>query len=157
MIPRKKKICKGECGEMQYLFSKGMCKSCWAKLHKKPMKHISKSYASILDEYRPKRKAFLENRPMCELKLKGCMRVAECIHHMKSKHGKKMYLDENFWMASCIICNGTVETIGELAYELGLKIRHNGKWKMEAFDTIELERNPELYQKYQLSKISWKN
>ena len=127
MIPRKKKICKGECGEMQYLFSKGMCKSCWAKLHKKPMKHISKSYASILDEYRPKRKAFLENRPMCELKLKGCMRVAECIHHMKSKHGKKMYLDENFWMASCIICNGTVETIGELAYELGLKIRHNGK------------------------------
>ena len=26
--------------------------------------------------------------------------------------------------------------------------------KMEAFDTIELERNPELSQKYQLSKIS---
>ena len=75
MIQRKKKICKGECGEMRYLFSKGMCKSCWAKLHKKPMKHISKSYASVLDEYRPKRKAFLENHPMCELKLKGCMKV----------------------------------------------------------------------------------
>ena len=27
---------------------------------------------------------------------------------------------------------------------------------MEAFDTIELERNPELSQKYQLSKITGK-
>lgn len=126
-IQRKKKLCQGECGEMQYLFSKGMCKSCWAKLHKKPMKHISKSYQNILDEYRPKRKAFLENRPMCELKLKGCTRVADCIHHVKGKVGKTLYLNEEFWMASCITCNGTVETMGELAYELGLKIRHNTK------------------------------
>ena len=126
-IERKKKLCKGECDSMQYLFSKGMCKSCWARLHKKPMKAISKSHQNILDEYRPKRKAFLEIRPMCELKLKGCTGKSECIHHMKSKHGKKMYLDENFWMPSCILCNGTVETLGELAYELGLKIRHNTK------------------------------
>lgn len=27
---------------------------------------------------------------------------------------------------------------------------------METFDTIELERNPELYQKYQISKITGK-
>ena len=127
MIPRKKKICKGECGEMQYLFSKGMCKSCWAKLHKKPMKHISKSYASILDEYRPKRKAFIENRQMCELKLKGCTHFATCVHHKKGKHSKKLYLDEKFWMASCINCNRVVEEIGEKAYELGLKVRHNIK------------------------------
>ena len=154
MIPRKKKICKS-CGNEKYIFGKGLCDYCY-KTKQKKIKPISESHKKTLDEYRPKRKAFLENRPMCELKLKGCMRVAECIHHMKSKHGKKMYLDENFWMASCIICNGTVETIGELAYELGLKIRHNGKWNLEAFDTIELERNPELYQKYQLSKILWK-
>ena len=126
-IERKKKLCQGECGEMQYLFSNGMCKSCWAKLHKKPIKHISKSYQNILDEYRPKRKAFLEIRPMCELKLKGCTGESECVHHVKGKVGKALYLNEKFWMASCVICNGTVETIGELAYELGLKIRHNGK------------------------------
>ena len=125
MIQRKKKICKG-CGNEKYIFGKGLCSFCYSKTKKK-IKQISEHHKKTLDEYRPKRKAFLENRPMCELKLKGCMRVAECIHHMKSKHGKKMYLDENFWMASCIICNGTVETIGELAYELGLKIRHNGK------------------------------
>ena len=126
-IPQKKKLCKGECNSMQYLFSKGMCKSCWARLHKKPINPISKSQQNILDEYRPKRKAFLEIRPMCELKLKGCTRLSECIHHMKSKHSKEIYLDEKFWMASCVLCNGTVETLGELAYELGLKIRHNSK------------------------------
>ena len=126
-IERKKKLCQGECGEMQYLFSKGLCKSCLARLHKKPIKQISKSHQNILDEYRPKRKAFLEIRPMCELKLKGCTRLSECIHHMKSKHSKEIYLDEKFWMASCVLCNGTVETLGELAYELGLKIRHNSK------------------------------
>ena len=125
MIKRKLKQCK-DCGEMKYIFGKGLCSYCYNKTKKK-IKQISEHHKKTLDEYSPKRKAFLENRPMCELKLKGCMRVAECIHHMKSKHGKKMYLDENFWMASCIICNGTVETIGELAYELGLKIRHNGK------------------------------
>ena len=126
-IERKKKLCKGECASMQYLFSKGMCKSCWSKVYKKPIKQVSESYQGILDEYRPKRKAFLENRPMCELKLKGCTRVAECIHHVKGKVSKALYLDETFWMASCIMCNGTVETIGQLAYELGLKIRHNTK------------------------------
>lgn len=111
---------------MKYIFGKGLCSYCYNKTKKK-IKQISEHHKKTLDEYSPKRKVFLEKHQYCELKLNGCMRVAECIHHMKSKHGKKMYLDENFWMASCIICNGTVETIGELAYELGLKIRHNGK------------------------------
>lgn len=126
-IERKKKLCQGECDSMQYLFSKGMCKSCWAKLHKKPMNPMSEKHKKTIEEYKPIRKKFLEENPVCELKLKGCTGKSECVHHVKGKVGKALYLNDEFWMASCIICNGTVETIGELAYELGLKIRHNGK------------------------------
>ena len=43
-IQRKKKLCKGECDSMQYLFSNGLCKSCWARLHKKPMSTISEKH-----------------------------------------------------------------------------------------------------------------
>ena len=59
-IDRKLKLCQGECGKMQYLFSKGMCKSCWAKLHKKPMSPMSEKHKKTTAEYKPKRKKILE-------------------------------------------------------------------------------------------------
>lgn len=64
---------------------------------------------------------------MCELKLEGCTRIGVCIHHKKGKHSKSIYLDEIYWMSSCVFCNGRVEELGEEAYQLGLKIRHNTK------------------------------
>ena len=123
MIKRKLKQCK-DCCEMKYIFGKGLCDYCYKSKQKK-IKPISESHKKTLDEYSPKRKVFLEERPYCELKLKGCTHFATCVHHKKGKHSKQLYLDEKFWMASCINCNRVVEEIGEKAYELGLKIKHN--------------------------------
>ena len=125
MIPRKKKICKG-CGNEKYIFGKGLCSFCYNKTQKK-IKQISESYKQTLKEYKPIRESFLNKHAYCELKLNGCTHFATCVHHKKGKHSKQLYLDENYWMASCINCNRVVEAIGEKAYELGLKIRHNIK------------------------------
>ena len=123
MIPRKKKICEG-CGNEKYIFGKGLCDYCYKSKQKK-IKQISEHHKKTLDEYSPKRKVFLEKRKYCELKLNGCTHLSTCVHHKKGKHSKQLYLDEKFWMASCINCNRVVEEIGEKAYELGLKIKHN--------------------------------
>lgn len=126
MIKRKKKLCI-DCNEYKILFGKSLCQSCYNIQFKKPIKKVSEKHQQTLDEYKPKRLAFLKKRPNCELKLDVCTRKATCIHHKKGKHSKELYLDENYWMASCISCNGRVEEIGEKAYQLGLKIKHNSK------------------------------
>lgn len=120
----KKKVCKS-CSQETFLFSKGLCKSCWAKNHTKPIPKISKKYKQTLKEYKPVRQKFLNSNPFCALNLKGCTKTATCIHHKKGKHSKELYLDETFWLPSCINCNRVVEEIGEKAYQMGLKIRHN--------------------------------
>lgn len=65
-IERKKKQCKGECGEMQYLFSKGLCKSCWSRLHKKPIKPISDSLKEANKIYKIEKAKYMKEHPMCE-------------------------------------------------------------------------------------------
>ena len=107
MIKRKLKQCK-DCGEMKYIFGKGLCNFCYSKTKKK-IKQISEHHKKTIDEYSPKRKVFLENLIYCELKLKGCTHFATCVHQKKGKQSKQLYLDEKFWMASCINCNRVVE------------------------------------------------
>lgn len=121
----KRRVCD-DC-RIGFVFSKGLCKFCWNKKYGKPIKKISKNMSALLKEYSPERKTFLEKFPYCQLKLEGCTSNATCIHHKKGKHSKDLYLNQEFWMASCISCNGLVERIGGKAYELGLKIRHNTK------------------------------
>lgn len=110
-----------------YVFSKGLCQYCWKIKFGKPIKKVSASMQKTLDEYKPERKEFLEANPFCQVRLEGCTNYSTCIHHMKSKYSKELYLDKKFWMASCIKCNGRIEEIGAKAYELGLKIKHNSK------------------------------
>lgn len=126
MIARKLKKCKGG-DHKAYLFSGGYCKNCWNSRNAKPIKKVSNTRAITLELYRPKRLKFLEENPLCQLKLSECTREATCIHHVKGKHSEELYLDEKFWLGSCIRCNGQVEEIGDKAYELGLKIKHNAK------------------------------
>lgn len=59
--------------------------------------------------------------------LDQCTYYSTVIHHKKGKHSAALYLDEKFWIASCVSCNNKVETIGAKAYELGLKLKHNTK------------------------------
>lgn len=120
-----KKRCSNGCNYPR--FSKALCKICWQKEYGKPIKKISANYQKILSEYSPIRKEYLEAHAECELKLECCTRVATCIHHKKSKHSKELYLNSEFYMSSCVPCNGRVEELGEEAYRLGLKVRHNTK------------------------------
>lgn len=115
-----------KCSKCDYpIFSKGLCKWHWNIEFGKPIKKVSKSHQKTLNAYSPERKKFLEANPYCQLKLDTCTYYATCVHHKKAKHSKELYLDVEYWMASCIACNGRVEEIGEKAYELGLKIKHN--------------------------------
>ena len=117
----KKKICV-VCNKENYIFSKGRCKACTPQ---KRLGNCSKSQSELLKEYKPKMRTFLDARKMCEVKLDGCTHFAQGVHHKKGKATKELYLDEKYWMASCNHCNGKIEEIGELAYELGFKIRRN--------------------------------
>lgn len=126
MIKRKKKQCI-DCGEFKIIFGKNFCQTCYRFNTAKPINKVSEKHGQTLKEYSPKRKIFLKERPLCELKLEGCTYNSTCIHHKKGKHSKELYLDEKYWMASCITCNRVVEEIGGKAYELGLKIKHNAK------------------------------
>ena len=123
-IDRKLKQCKGECAEMKYLFSKGMCKSCWAKLHKKPINPISKSQQNILNEYKPIRKKFLEENPICQANVKCNGAEANQVHHQKKKNSKKDWLDTEYFLAVCHECHCWIETHPQEAKELGLSVSH---------------------------------
>lgn len=125
MIKRKKKICK-KCNRSDFIFGRGLCSTCYRSAQK-PVKKISERHKKTLAEYSPKRKEFLSTRPYCELRLRSCTYRAEVVHHTKGKATPELYLDSDYWMASCSNCNLEVERIGAEAYERGLKIKHNEK------------------------------
>mgnify|MGYP003595656112 CR=1 FL=1 len=123
-IDRKLKLCKGECGEMKYLFSKGMCKSCWAKLHKKPINPMSEKHKKTIEEYKPIRKKFLEENPICQANVKCNGAEATDVHHTKKKSSKKDWLDSNYFLAVCRDCHCWIEINPTEAKRLGLSINH---------------------------------
>ena len=122
-IQQKKKQCKGECGEMQYLFSKGMCKSCWAKLHKKPINPMSEKHKKTLEEYKPIRKKFLEENQICQARVKCNGAEAVEVHHRAGKGTKKLWLDTENFLAICRECHQWEVTHSEEAKELGISKR----------------------------------
>lgn len=123
-IERKKKLCQGECGEMQYLFSKGLCKSCWARLHKKPMNPMSEKHKKTIEEYKPIRKKFLEENPICMANVKCNGAEANQVHHQKKKNSKKDWLDTEYFLAVCHDCHCWIEVNPHEAKRLGLSINH---------------------------------
>lgn len=118
---RKKKVCSS-CGKEEFLFSKGRCKRCTPV---KKIGTISKSHKETVSEYTPLMRKFLEENPMCQVKTDECTKFAQGVHHKKGKATRELYLDTSLWMASCNRCNVLIEEMGDLAYELGLKIRRN--------------------------------
>ena len=146
MIKVKQKICC-ECNQLSYIFSKGRCKQCASKSYKKlepktilkinkPINKQSKKRAVEQLQYSANRLIFLakEENKICFIE--GCNRLANSVEHQRGRVGFaddyarenniSLFLDERFWKPCCI--------------------EHN----------LELETNPELSRKYQLSKISGK-
>lgn len=122
----KKKICSS-CNKECYLFKSRppLCSNCYKKQYSKPINKVSESHKETLKQYSPKRKEFLKKNPYCQLHLQRCTKEVTCIHHKKGKSNRELYLDEKYWMASCINCNNEVERIGKIAYEKKLKLKRN--------------------------------
>lgn len=130
-IRPKKGECKS-CGQIKYIYSKGKCRYCYWKdksynkpRKKKKVNKVSDYHKETKRQYHKKRDKFLSERPFCEVRLEGCSHQSECVHHKAGKITRKLYLDDRYWMASCIHCNNKIEEIGQKAYDLGLKIKRS--------------------------------
>ena len=75
------------------------------KTTKKPkIKRVSKKRAKQEREYKPIRKKFLADNPLCGLKLPGCTGAATEVHHQAGREGKRL-LDVNDFIGACSNCH----------------------------------------------------
>lgn len=91
-------------------------KSTWKKLRK-----VSKRRQIEGKIYLEKRKEFLKENPLCQIKSPDCTKRAVVIHHKKGRVGA-LFLDENFWAASCWKCNQYCEEEKQWAIENGHRL-----------------------------------
>ena len=121
-VERKKKLCQGECASMQYLFSKGMCKSCWARLHKKPINPISESLKESNKIYKVEKAEYMKEHPICEAGV-ICKNTAksEDIHHKKGRLGK-LLTDKRYFLAVCRRDHDWIELNPKEAKKLGFSL-----------------------------------
>ena len=88
MIKQKLKNCSG-CNTQQYLFSQGLCRSCWAKQYQKPINKQSDKEKKRLEKYRILRDQYLKEHPVCEFP--GCSsQEVEC-HHAEGRAGDSLF------------------------------------------------------------------
>ncbi len=151
-IERKKKTCKG-CGESKYIWAHGLCQYCDGvkrskkqaekvknmtlnerKQKIKPIPKKSKKQRVIDGKYTSQRIIFLSKPENQICFIDGCNKKANTVEHTKGRgHG---YFDE--WAEKNDIC----KTLDERFWK-PCCLEHN----------LELENNPELSKKYQLSKL----
>lgn len=87
--------------------------------------------------YSTDRKAFLEENKVCVIKGPTCTHFATTIEHSRGRDGYadeakrlagiSLYLDKDYWKASCWNCNTELENNPELSREHQLSKIHGGK------------------------------
>lgn len=138
MIKRKKKICK-KCGHPQYIFSKGLCKSCWSKENKPKfksrgkIKKVSNRGYERNKFYKKARLDYLETHPCCEAKLPGCLIPNDAfdneglqIHHKKGRTGDLLW-DKRYFLAVCHSCHRAIEDFPNMAISHGWSLSRHSK------------------------------
>jgi hypothetical protein len=134
MIQSKKKHCDG-CSQPKYIWKnrggKKYCKTCWSchegNVKLKPtakQKRISpRSEKRIIADkkYSKLRKAFLEEKPICEAQLIGCAGTSCQVHHKAGRTGD-LYLDVSKWLAVCHQCHVWIENNVTEAKKLGFSL-----------------------------------
>lgn len=78
-------------------------------------KVINKSYDI---ESRKFRKA----NPLCALKMKGCTKKTQGVHHTKGKATVELLMNKKFWKPACNHCNLMVEIKDAEARQKNLKL-----------------------------------
>lgn len=125
MIKRKLKAC-ALCGEPSYLFAKGLCKECWAKMYGKGINRAARkkiawqsdTYKARMKKYRELRETYLAEHPHCEV----CgTKAATEIHHKKKRTGNNLF---RHFLAVDRECHRQIEENPQWAYEKGYSIPH---------------------------------
>jgi hypothetical protein len=124
-----KKLCKGECNQLVFVWARGMCKLCDAKANPKVKKVRSVSVIAKISfkrkkemaEYLKLRLVFLEENRLCQARLVGCTMDATDCHHSAGRCGSN-YLDVTKWKALCRNCHKFTEENPRIAKELGLSV-----------------------------------
>jgi hypothetical protein len=89
---------------------------------KKPIAKYSPEREEInRKRYLPAQRIFLREHPFCELKLEGCTKIAEGVHHLDGKENIEKLLDTKRWKSACNFCNGRVEQKHAEAVAAGLR------------------------------------
>jgi hypothetical protein len=126
----KSKMCDGPCGKYKKIYkSHGRlkyCKQCWMQHYEERTPNISQAKPKTRSrqraqeevQYSKLRRAFLTEHPNCQARLPGCSLRATQIHHKKGRTGD-LYLDINFWLASCDNCHRIIEREVEGSKESG--------------------------------------
>lgn len=86
---------------------------------RKPIRHFSVKRERINREYSRKRKEFLKDGDLCELRTPVCANMATCIHHVRGRVLNLM--NKKTWKKSCQPCNNWVEQNHAKATRMGLK------------------------------------
>lgn len=85
------------------------------------IKKVSKKRKEQNKIYSDLRLKFLEQNPECEIQAPGCTCEATTIHHLEGRENERLN-DVTKWKASCVWCNGYVETHSSWAYQTGNKL-----------------------------------
>lgn len=135
MEPKFKTCADADCNNEFQLFktTDKYCSWLCAKKNKKPINKVSKKQDKINKQYMDDRKIFLSLPENKYCFIEGCNRRANTVEHTMGRKGFAddisreknipLTLDQRYWKPCCI--------------------QHN----------LELEQNPDLSKKYQLSKI----
>ena len=130
-----KYLTAGRCSKHYWPYRSTLNKKTVDKIAK-PIRKVSKKRKKENREYTIKRLQFLSQPENLRCFIEGCNNIADTIEHTRGREGYAdewarendltLYLDVRFWKPCC------------------------------NFHNLELERNSELSEKYQLSKISGK-
>lgn len=77
------------------------------KPKKKAIRKVSKKRAKQERQYRPVRKKFLQEHPVCELNLSGCQGTATQIHHAAGRENSRLLNVDDF-RSACDHCHKIV-------------------------------------------------
>lgn len=85
------------------------------------MRKRSKKRAAQEREYEKKRKAFLEENPLCQVRAFGCSTFSTEVHHKAGRIGN-LLTDETKFLAVCRNCHQVIEMNPKMAKEKGFSI-----------------------------------
>jgi hypothetical protein len=114
-VKAKKKICDG-CQKERFIWKNNAglryCKQCWScQKSSKDNKNstipaVSQKRKKQDAEYSKLRKRYLEENPLCKVKVSGCSNTATDVHHTYSGDDRAVYyLIQSTWMPVCRNCH----------------------------------------------------